>query len=68
MAKQSFNFKKTLEELEKLSEWFQQPDIDLDEALKKYQRGMELVKEAQAHLKKTENEFKRVSKTLVSEE
>lgn len=65
MAKQvlkEFNFKKAFEELETLSVWFQQPDIDLDEALKKYQHGMELVKIAQQHLKKVENEFERIKK------
>ena len=65
MAKPSskeFNFKKTFAELEELSAWFQNPDIDLDEALKKYQRGLALIKEAQAHLKETENEFKKTRK------
>lgn len=62
MAKQNFNFKKAFEELEKISEWFQADDIDLDEALKKYKRGMELVKEAKSQLKETENEFRAVAK------
>ena len=72
MAKQSskeFNLpagrqvlKKLFVELEEISSWFQNPDIDLDEALKKYQCGMKLVKEAQAHLKQTENEFRAVVK------
>lgn len=52
------NFKKIFEEIEALSAWFQQGDIDLDEALKKYKRGMELVKAAQDRLKETENEFR----------
>ncbi len=65
MAKQSskeFNFKKAFAELEEISTWFQNPDIDLDEALKKYQRGLALIKEAQAHLKETENDFRAVAK------
>ena len=63
MAKQNskeFNFKKSFAELEEISTWFQNPDIDLDEALKKYERGLALIKEAQMHLKKTENEFKKI--------
>ena len=66
MAKQSskeFNFKKAFAELEEISSWFQNPDIDLDEALKKYQRGLALIKEAQTHLKETENEFRAVAKS-----
>jgi exodeoxyribonuclease VII small subunit len=65
MAKQNskeFNFKKAFAELEEISTWFQNPDIDLDEALKKYERGLALIKEAQAYLKKTENEFRVVAK------
>ena len=63
MAKQSskeFNFKKAFAELEEISTWFQNPDIDLDEALKKYQRGLALIKAAQANLKTTENDFKKI--------
>lgn len=65
MAKQSskkFNFKKAFAELEAISMWFQNPDIDLDEALKKYQRGLALIKATQLHLKQTENEFRAVAK------
>lgn len=65
MAKQSskeFNFKKAFAELEEISSWFQNPDIDLDEALKKYDQGLTLIKQAQAYLKKTENEFRVVAK------
>ncbi|MEK7615868.1 MAG: exodeoxyribonuclease VII small subunit [Patescibacteria group bacterium] len=68
MAKQSskeFNFKKAFAELEDISSWFQNPDIDLDEALKKYERGLVLIKEAQAHLKETENQFKVIKKSEV---
>ena len=64
MAKQSSKeFKKIFAELEAISTWFQDPDIDIDEALKKYQRGLALIKDAQAHLKVTENEFRAVAKT-----
>ena len=69
MAKQSskeFNFKKAFVELEEISTWFQNPDIDLDEALKKYQHGLALIKEAQTHLKQTENTFQKIKQDIQS--
>lgn len=68
MAKQSFNFKKAFEELEKINEWFSGEDIDIDEALEKFKRGSELVKEAKKHLKEAGNKFTRIRKELGEEE
>jgi len=64
MAKQNFNFKKAFEELEKINEWFSGSDIDIDEALEKFKRGTELVKEAKKDLKEAENNFTRIRKEL----
>lgn len=64
MAKPSFNFKKAFEELEKINEWFSGENIDIDEALAKFTRGMELVKEAKKHLKEAENQFVKIKKEL----
>ena len=41
--KQQINLSKAFAELEEINTWFQGEDFDLEEALKKYQRGMELV-------------------------
>ncbi len=68
MAKQNFNFKKAFEELEKINEWFSGEDIDIDEALEKFKRGSELVKEAKKHLAEAENKFTRIRKELGEEE
>lgn len=68
MAKQNFNFKKAFEELEKINEWFSGEDIDIDEALEKFKRGSELVKEAKKHLQEAENKFTRIKKELGEEE
>lgn len=62
--KKSFNFKETFNKLEKINSWFQEEDIDLDEALKKYKEGVGLIKEAKEHLKETENEFEEIQKEL----
>ena len=56
------NLHKTFEELEQISEWFSRDDIDIDEALAKYKRGMELVKIARERLKEAENEFEKIEK------
>ncbi len=64
MAKQNYNFAKAFEELEKINEWFQGEDIDIDEALEKFKKGMTLVKETKQHLSKAENDFKRIKKEL----
>jgi exodeoxyribonuclease VII small subunit len=59
-----FNLKKAFEELDALNAWFEREDIDLDEALDKFKRGMELVRQAKERLKDVENEFETVKKSL----
>ncbi len=60
-----FNFKAAFEELEQIDRWFQGENVDIDEALKRFKRGMELVNEAKEHLKKAENQFLTIKKELV---
>ena len=62
MPDEKFNFTKAYQELEEINEWFQGEEIDLDEALKKYERGMELVKKCQERLKEAENKFEDIKK------
>jgi len=57
-----FNFTKAYEEVEEINEWFQNEETDLDEALKKYERGMELVQRCKDRLKKAENRFEEIKK------
>ena len=61
MAKK-ISLQNIFQELEKLSLWFAKDDIDIDEALAKYKRGMELVKIARELLKEAENEFEKIEK------
>lgn len=63
MEKEKLNFKKAYEEIEKINEWFQAEEIDLDEALEKYKRGMELIKKCRQRLKEVENKFKEIKKS-----
>ena len=53
---EEFNFKKALDELKKINEEFDSEEIDLDEALKKFKRGLELAKKCKERLKEIENE------------
>jgi len=53
----NFKFSKAFEELEKISQWFQSDNIDIDEGLEKYKRGLELIKQCQQKLKEVENKF-----------
>lgn len=68
MAKEKFNFKEAIEEVEKINEWFQGEEIDLDEALQKYKRGMVLIKKCKERLKRAENRFKEIKKESLAEE
>lgn len=49
-------------ELDELLLWFESDKVDLDEAVKKYERGTLLVKELEARLKTAENTIKKISK------
>lgn len=62
------NFSKAFEELEQITEWFEQGDVDLDEGLKKFERGLELAKACKEKLSEVENKVKEIKKKFGSEE
>ncbi|MEM5811871.1 MAG: exodeoxyribonuclease VII small subunit [Candidatus Aenigmatarchaeota archaeon] len=68
MPEEKFNFTKAYQEIEKINDWFHSEDIDLDEALKKYERGMELIKRCKERLKEAENKFEEIKKKYLREE
>ena len=57
MAKPQFDITKAMAELETISAWFDEADIDLESGLAKMKRAKELIDQIQQRLKKTENEF-----------
>lgn len=57
-----------MDELEAISAWFEKEDIDLDQALAQYKKGMELVVKARAYLQQAENEFQEVKRQFDSAE
>lgn len=50
-----FDFGKSYKELEDIIEWFEREDVDLDEGLKKFERGLQLAKACKSRLKDVEN-------------
>jgi exodeoxyribonuclease VII small subunit len=54
-AKKSPTFAKAFAELEELTQWFETQDVDLDEGLKKFERGLELAAVCKKKLTEVEN-------------
>lgn len=57
---QSQDFTSKLKELEEITKWFEAEDLDLDEALVKFERGMALVTELKEHLGKVQNQVEKI--------
>lgn len=57
MSNQKTNLKDKLAELEKLLEWFEQDDLDIEEALAKYEKGSELASSIREQLSEIENKI-----------
>ncbi len=60
MTTKKLTYSELKTELDKLLESLQQEDIGVDEALKTYERGMELIKELEATLNEAENKITKV--------
>jgi len=48
--------------LEDINQWFQNEDLDLEDGLKKFRRGLELIKACKDRLKNAENKFEEIKK------
>lgn len=55
MAKKNSSFAEAFTELEEITSWFETSDVDLDEGLKKFERGLELAQACKAKLAEVEN-------------
>lgn len=62
-----FDFKKAIEDLEGINNWFQNSDIDLDEGLEKLREGKELIAKCQERLAEAENEFVKIKEDVDEE-
>ncbi len=52
------DFAKDYANLQKVVEWFEREDVDLEEGIKKFEEGMQLVKELKAYLSTMEVKIK----------
>ncbi len=59
-----FQFEKALEDLEKIVEAMESGELTLDQALKKYEEGVGLVRACQSKLTETERKIEVLTKTL----
>jgi len=61
---EKFQFEKALEDLEKIVEAMESGELTLDQALKKYEEGVGLVRACQSKLVETEKKIEVLTKTL----
>lgn len=62
MAKKQISFADAFKELEELTEWFENEEVDLDEGLKKFERGLELSQVCKKKLQEVENKVTTLKK------
>lgn len=58
MAKKSFNFEKSLQELEKLVETMESGELSLEDSLKHFEKGVALTRDCQTALQDAEQKVK----------
>ena len=56
----AFDFGKAYKELEDIIEWFETEDVDLDEGLTKFEKGLELAQQCKERLKDVENKVTQI--------
>lgn len=64
MSDKKFNFSKSYTELQKIVEWFENDEVDLEEGIKKFEDGLAIVKELKEYLGKMENKIKDLKKSI----
>lgn len=57
----SKNYQQMAEELAGLIEWFEGSEVNLDDAVAKYEQAMELLKQMEEYLKTAENKITKIS-------
>ncbi|HUD11796.1 MAG TPA: exodeoxyribonuclease VII small subunit [Candidatus Saccharimonadia bacterium] len=60
MTTKPFEFERALKELEEITLWFESTDVDLDQGLVKFERGMELAGHLKDHLATVENRIEKI--------
>ena len=62
MTKKQPTFAEAFAELEKLTEWFETQEVDLDDGLTKFERGLELASICKKKLAEVENKVTTLKK------
>jgi len=60
MTTSPFEFEKALKELENITAWFESTEVDLDQGIAKFERGMELASNLKTHLATIENRVEKI--------
>lgn len=58
--KSNASFQQRLADLNAIVAWFETEDMDIDEALKQYEKGLELIKELNDYLKTAKNKVEAI--------
>ncbi len=61
------NLQKSLEELEKIVKELEDEDINVEESLRKFKKGVSLIKDCRSKLEGIENDFEELKKELEEE-
>lgn len=67
MAQKKIDYKTLSDELDHVMSHLQNEDIDVDEAIKYYERGLELVKQLETYLEAAENKIKEIKLSFGTE-
>lgn len=63
----NFDFGKSMTELEEIADYLQGSEVNLDEAIKKYERGTEIARQLRDYLKSAENKIETLKKNFDQE-
>jgi len=61
MSKTTKSYSQMLSELQKIIDWFEGEEVDLDEAVKKFEKANKLVDDLEKYLKTAENKIRKVA-------
>jgi exodeoxyribonuclease VII small subunit len=61
------SYREMAEELDQIMQWFESGDLDIDEAVKKYEEATRLLNEMEKYLKTAENKIKKITTKKTTE-
>lgn len=62
MPNKTKSYREMNEELAEMLAWFESEEVDLDQAVVRYERAMKLLADMEAYLKTAENKIKKITK------